>query len=104
MNDHKGGAAIICPALPDADTLIADKGYDSDALRKALHEHGITPCISPRVNRRAPATFCETLYKQCRKVESMFAKFKDWRRISTRYDRCAYTFLSAICIAVTIIL
>jgi transposase len=33
----------------------------------------------------------------------MFAKLKDWRRISTRYDRCAYAFLSAICIAATVI-
>jgi len=29
----------------------------------------------------------------------MFAKLKDWRRIATRYDRCAHTFFSAICIA-----
>ncbi len=33
----------------------------------------------------------------------MFGKLKDWRRIHTRYDRCAHTFFSAICIAATII-
>ena len=102
MNDHKG-AAILYPMLPDADTLIGDKGYDSDTFRKALHERGITPCIPSRVNRRAPKTFCKTLYKQRHKVENMFAKLKDWRRIATRYDRCAHTFFSAICIAATII-
>ncbi len=41
--------------------------------------------------------------KQRHKVENMFAKLKDWRRISTRYDRCAHTFFSAICIAATVI-
>ncbi len=33
----------------------------------------------------------------------MFDKLKDWRRIHTRYDRCAHTFFSAICIAATVI-
>ncbi|WP_407060101.1 transposase [Kiloniella spongiae] len=37
------------------------------------------------------------------KVENMFAKLKDWRRITTRYDRCAHTFFSAICIAAAVI-
>jgi len=37
------------------------------------------------------------------KVENMFARLKDWRRISMRYDRCAHTFFGAICIAATVI-
>ncbi|MCF6303476.1 MAG: IS5/IS1182 family transposase, partial [Devosiaceae bacterium] len=45
----------------------------------------------------------ETLYKQRHKVENMFGRIKDWRRISTRYDRCAHTFFSAICIAAFVI-
>ena len=36
-------------------------------------------------------------------VEYLFAKIKDWRRTYTCYDRCAHTFLSAICIAATVI-
>jgi transposase len=36
-------------------------------------------------------------------VENLFAKLKDWRRIATRYDRCAHTFFSAICIAAAVI-
>jgi len=102
MSDHKG-AEMIFPALPDADVLIGDKGYDSDAFRAALIGRKITPCIPPRAKRRSPATYCKALYKQRHKVENMFAKLKDWRRISTRYDRCAHTFFSAICIAATVI-
>jgi transposase len=63
MSDHKG-AALIYPMLPDAETLIADKGYDSDAFREALAGRGITPCIPPRAKRRLPATYCKTLYRQ----------------------------------------
>ena len=82
---------------------LTDKGYDSDAFREALIEREISPCIPPRAKRRAPATYCTSLYKQRHKIENMFAKLKDWRRISTRYDRCAHTFFSAICIAATVI-
>jgi transposase len=91
MSDHKG-AALIYPMLPDAETIIAEKGYDSDAFRDALAGRGITPCIPLRAKRRSPATYCKTLYRQRHKVENMFARLKDWRRISMRYDRCAHTF------------
>jgi transposase len=43
------------------------------------------------------------IYKQRNLVERMVARLKDWRRIATRYDRCAHTFMSAICIAATVI-
>jgi transposase len=102
VSDHKG-AAIIYPLLPKADTLIADKGYDSDAFRDALRECGITPCIPPRAKRRSPATYCKSTYKKRHKIENMFAKLKDWRRLALRYDRCAHTFFSAICIAATVL-
>ena len=39
-----------------------------------------------------------TLYRQRHKID----RLKDWRRIHTRYDRCAHTFMSAICIAATV--
>jgi hypothetical protein len=37
------------------------------------------------------------------RLANLFAKLKDWRRIATRYDRCAHTFFSAICIAAAVI-
>jgi IS5 family transposase len=46
----------------NAETLIADEGYDSDAFREALAARGIAPCIPPRAKRRLPATCCKTLY------------------------------------------
>jgi len=91
-------------ALPSrASHLIGDKGYDRDEFRQALKAKGIEPCIPPRKNRKAPAGYCKMLYKTRHKVENMFGKLKDWRRVATRYDRCAHTFFSAICIAATVI-
>ena len=102
MSDHKG-ARLIVEALPPAPCLLGDKGYDADWFREALKQKGIKPCIPPRANRKAEILYDKTLYKQRHKVENMFGKLKDWRRIATRYDRCAHTFFSAICIAATII-
>lgn len=97
-SDYKG-AALLLPVLPKAKTILADRGYDADWFRAALMEKGITPCIPPRKNRKTPITYDKELYKQRHKVENMFGRLKDWRRIAMRYDRCAHTFFSAICIA-----
>ena len=89
--------------LPKAKELLADRGYDADWFRKALLEKGITPCIPPRKIRKIPVVYDKELYKQRHKIENMFGRIKDWRRIAMRYDRCAHTFFSAICIAAVVI-
>ena len=102
MSDYKG-AALMIEALPKAKVLLGDRGYDADWFRNALTARGIAPCIPSRANRRIKITHDKSLYRQRRKVGNMFGRFKDWRRIHTRYDRCAHTFMSAICIAATVI-
>ena len=94
MSDHKG-AFLLLSALPRAKELLGDKGYDSDWFRAALAERGITPCIPPRKNRKVQYHYDKDLYRQRHKIENVFARIKDWRRVATRYDRCAHTFLSA---------
>ena len=102
MSDYKA-AALLLPALPKAKELLADRGYDADWFRATLRKKGITPCIPPKKNRKTQIEYNRELYKQRHKVENMFGRLKDWRRIATRYDRCAHTFFSAICIAATVI-
>ncbi|MBN9437156.1 IS5 family transposase [Bosea sp. (in: a-proteobacteria)] len=102
MSDHKG-ASLVVGALPPAKTIIADRGYDSAAFRQALAAKGIEPCIPSSRSRKIPYPYDKALYRQRHKVENLFAKLKDWRRIATRYDRCAHTFFSAICIAAAVI-
>jgi len=65
----------------------------------------ITPksCYLGQPHRKIQINYDRTLYKQRHKVENMFGKLKDWRRVATRYDRCAHTFFSAICIAAIVI-
>jgi transposase len=102
MSDYKG-AAMMIDAFPKAKLLLGDKGYDADWFRAALKKKHITPCIPPKANRKTSIPYDKTLYRQRHKIENMFGKLKDWRRIHTRYDRCAHTFMSAICIAATVL-
>lgn len=101
-SDYKGAEQLL-DRLPKAKEMIADRGYDADWFRQALKDKGITPCIPSKKNRKSFIPYDAILYKKRHKVENMFAKLKDWRRIATRYDRCAHTFFSAICIAATVI-
>jgi transposase len=102
MSDYKG-AALMLGLLPRAKTMLGDRGYDADWFRNALMARGITPCIPSKINRKIQIPHNRLLYRQRHKIENMFGKLKDWRRIHTRYDRCAHTFFSAICIAAVVI-
>ena len=94
---------MVLEELPKASHLIADRGYDSAWFRQALADKGIEPCIPSSRSRKVPFPYHKDIYRQRHRVENPFAKLKDCRRIATRYDRCAHTFFSAICIAATII-
>jgi len=103
VSDYKGAAALIGRLPQGAKEFLGDRGYDADWLRTALIEKGIMPCIPPKKNRKIQYAYDQTLYKQRHKIENMFGKLKDWRRIAMRYDRCAHTFFSAIYIAASVI-
>ena len=62
MSDHTG-AKLLYPNLPSADTLIADKGYDSDEFRAALAARNIAACIPPKRNRKTQHSYDKQLYK-----------------------------------------
>ena len=98
MSDYKG-AALMLNVLPRAKELLGDKGYDAEEFRKALTERGTTVRIPSKSNR----TIQIEHDRERHEIENMFGRLKDWRRIHTRYDRCAHTFMSAICIAATVI-
>lgn len=100
-SDHKG-ARLLLPRLPAVKELLADRGYDSNRLRTELTRRGTTPCIPPTRNRKVQLPYDKVLYRQRHRIENAFGRLKDWRRIATRYDRCAHTFFSAICIAATV--
>lgn len=79
------------------------QGYDADWLRQALAARSVTACIPSKINHKAPIPHNATVYRSRHKIEIMFGRIKDWRRIHTRFDRCAHTFMSAIALAAIVI-
>ena len=103
-NVHDCKVAKPClDALPPSAEVLADKGYDSKDLRAWLASRGTQAVIPSRSNRKQPYDYDKTLYKQRNIIERMFCRLKDFRRIATRFDRKVKNFLSAICLAATVI-
>jgi transposase len=76
--------------------LLADKGYDADALRNAVTERKAWANIPPKANRKDAISFRPFLYKARSLVERFFNKAKQFRRIATRYDKLAKNYLAAV--------
>ncbi|WP_415518859.1 MULTISPECIES: IS5 family transposase [Gluconobacter] len=91
ISDYTGAAALL-DGLPSAEWMLADRGYDADWLRDALEEKGIKPCIPGRKSRGKPIKYDRRKYKRRSRIEIMFGRLKDWRRVATRYDRCPTVF------------
>ena len=88
--------------MPACAELVADKGYDSQALREWLAERGTKAVIPPRKNRKVQYDYDKAIYRQRNLIERMFCRLKDWRRIATRFDRNLNTFMAAITLAAVV--
>jgi len=88
--------------IPGIKQLLADKGYDTDAMRAFLKEHGIKAVIPGKSDRKKKIRHDKEAYKNGNVVERCFRRLKDWRRIATRYDKLAQNFRSALCFVATL--
>ena len=79
-----------------ADYLLADRGYDSDAVIELANKNGLIPVIPPKRNRRVLRDYDKHLYKIRHLVENAFLKLKRWRGIATRYAKHTPSFLAAV--------
>ena len=102
VSDYTGAAALM-NGLPEAEWLLADRGYDADWFRETLVDKGKKPCIHGRKSRKTTIKYDKRRYKRRNRIERMFGRLKDWRRISTGYDRSPNVFLSAIALAAAVI-
>jgi len=96
------GAAALPGSLPSAEWLPADRGCDADRFRDASKDKGMKPCIPGRTSRTKPVRYDKRRYKRRNRIESMFERLKDRRRVATRCDRCPKVFLSAIALALAL--
>lgn len=84
-------------------SLIADKGYDTDAFRTHLAEAEIDAVIPPSVRRMAEIAYDENAYGLRHRIECFINKIKHYRRIATRFEKTACSFFSMLCLAAAMI-
>lgn len=82
-----------------AEAVLADKGYDADYVIDAAHMMGAVAVIPPKSNRNNPRSYDEELYKERNIIERLFNKLKHFRRVATRYDKTAASFMAFLNIA-----
>jgi transposase len=81
-----------------------DKAYDSHAIRAKWAAKGIDPVIPPKANRLEIIVYDKEPYQQRNKVERLFNKLKQCRRVATRYEKLKATFLAFVILALMIIM
>ena len=79
--------------------IIEDKGYDSNKHRTNLESNNNIPVIPGRKNRKLPITYGKSMYKIRRKIEILFGKIKENRRLAMRFDKADTAFLAFIFLA-----
>jgi transposase len=80
----------------DPGAMLADKGYDSDAIRHDLQDSGATPEIPTKRNRKVQYSVSKPLYALRSRIECFIGHLKEQRRIATRYDKLATSFVGFV--------
>jgi transposase len=91
-----GQATALLDMATDAQAVIADKGYDSDALVQQIEASHAESIIPPRSNRKSPRTYDRHRYKARNLVERFFNRLKQFRRIATRYEKLSVHFAAMV--------
>jgi transposase len=96
-------APALIAALGPFQRLIADRGYDSNAIRQLIACRGAEAVIPPSSSRVRQIPYDHTAYRQRNLVERLWCRLKDWRRIATRYDKLARNYLGGVYLAASLI-
>jgi transposase len=103
VHDSKVANRLI-QKVGEAENFIADKGYDSDAIRDQARTAGMNPVIPRKSNSKRPnPEFDAYLYKLCHLVENLFARLKHFRSIATRFEKLARNFKAMLYLACSFI-
>ena len=96
MSDYKGYDLLADDDLTPSKVTIADRGYDSDHIREDVQNRGGTPVIPGRKNRKETIELDRFTYALRNRIERCFNKLKCARRLATRYDKTAASYLAII--------
>ena len=82
-----------------AEYVLADKAYDADRLFQKVIDQGGDPVVPPKRNRKRQHAYDRAIYKERNHIERFFNRIKQCRRIATRYDKLAQTFMGFVVLA-----
>jgi transposase len=85
------------------DEVVADRAYDSDAIRSRLLAEGVMPQVPNHPRRKEPWPLYRPAYRERNRAERLVGRLKQFRRIATRFDKLAVTFLGFVHLALTVI-
>jgi transposase len=100
------GDVLAAPALLEgfqAQAVLADKAYDSNAFRQIIADCGAEAVIPSNRTRKLIIPHDRAVYRHRNRIERCFNKLKHFRRFATRYDRRAIHFLAFIHLAAAMI-
>ena len=89
-------AEVLIDGLGEGDILLADKGYDNNAIRAKAAQRKALANIPPKANRKGTFAFSRWVYRQRNLVERFFNRIKQFRGIATRYDKRPENYLAAV--------
>ena len=95
----KAAVAELIDGLPPAQALVADRGYDAQAIIDLVRSQGGCAHIPTQRDRKVQRSIDPAIYRQRNQVERFFCKLKHFRRIATRFDKLARNFLAAVLLA-----
>jgi transposase len=84
--------------------VIADRGYDSNALVEVIEGRGAEAVIPPKSNRAEPREYDRHTYKERNVCERFWSKVKQYRRVATRYEKKAANFLAFVKVAAIMVM
>jgi transposase len=95
-HDSTAYQALMAERDSDPGAMLADKGYDSEAIRQDLRDRGTTPEIPTKRNRTVQYSVSKPLYALRSRIECCIGHLKEQRRVATRYDKTATSFLGFV--------
>lgn len=98
-SDCTGYDLVMADNLPQPAVLVAERGYDSDKIREDIERRNAVPIIPMRKNRKLRKAVDMGIYTLRNMVERCLNKLKNSRRLATRYDKTADSFLGFVDVA-----
>jgi len=98
-HDVHGFAPLFRMIGDRIEAFLADRGYDADAIRAEIATAGVQAVIPAKRGRRHPALHDREKYRLRNRIERLFNKLKNWRRIATRYDKTKESYLGFVSLA-----